>query len=409
MTISQTSAQRVPDHVPGELVRDIDIQKFTGELDDPFLAGARLHEGPDIFWATVAANGHPGWVLTRHALLQEAYADPEHFSSERADLAAMGIDLKLNPLEFDPPEHHKYRRLLNPLFSPRAVVAFEGPVKKTCDDLIAEFAERGSCEFIGEFAEKFPSYIFLDLMGMPHAMLPRFLEWERQLMRAEDPRVRVAALKSVIDYLEKFLEEQCDNPTTVLMKNIVTARYEDKRPLNKNEMMGMITLLYIGGLDTVYSTLGWIFRHLATDRSLQEKLRANPERIPWAIEEFLRAYSVAQPHRKIKHDIEFHGVKMRKGDHVLMATFAANRDPRAFDNPHRIDIDRKPRILTFAAGPHLCLGIHLAKRELRTVVEAFLSRFKNIRLRAGEKIEYHTGGTWGVDRMMLEWDRVQEE
>ncbi|HET8710908.1 MAG TPA: hypothetical protein VFM32_06015, partial [Spongiibacteraceae bacterium] len=197
MSMSPTSEQRVPEHVPPELVRDIDIGKFTSELDDPYLAGARLHEGPDIFWATTAANGHPGWVLTRHALLQEAYLDPDHFSSERADLVALGITWKLNPLEYDPPEHHKYRRLLNPLFTPKAVVEYEGLVQGVCDELLDAFADRNACEFISEFAEKFPSYIFLDLMGMPRAMLPQFLDWERNLMRAEDPRERAGAMMSV--------------------------------------------------------------------------------------------------------------------------------------------------------------------------------------------------------------------
>ena len=244
-------------------------------------------------------------------------------------------------------------------------------------------------------------------MGMPHEMLPRFLEWERQLMRAEDPRVRVQALMSVIQYLERFLEEQRAYPLTALMKAIVTAQYEGQRPLTEDEMMGMLVLLYVGGLDTVSSALGWIFRHLAGDQVLQQRLRANPELNLQAIDEFLRAYPVAQPHRKIKQDLEFHGVNMCKGDHVLLATFAAHRDPRAFANPHQVDIDRKSRTLTFAAGPHFCLGIHLAKRELRTVVAAFLERFNHIRIPPGEKSAFHTGGTWGFDRLVLEWDRVR--
>ena len=99
MTDFQEAGPQVPGHVPDDLVRDFNIDEFTRELDDPYLAGARLHDGPDIVWATTAANGHPGWVLTRYSLLQEAYADPDHFSSERADLAAMGINWKLNPLE----------------------------------------------------------------------------------------------------------------------------------------------------------------------------------------------------------------------------------------------------------------------------------------------------------------------
>lgn len=402
----QQSGQRVPGHVPRELVRDMDINRFTAELDDPWLAGARLHDGPDIFWATTAANGHPGWVLTRYALLQEAYADPEHFSSERSDLSILGVNWKLNPLEFDPPEHHKYRSILNPLFSPRAVRALDEPVKEVCNALIARFEDQGSCEFVGDFAEKFPSYIFLDLMGLPRDMLPSFLQWERDQLRAPDPREKLAAMQAVLGYLDGFVDEQRANPTTELMKTIVTTRHVEGRLLTKDEIMGMVFLLYIGGLDTVYSTLGWIFRHLAADQALQDRLRADPELVPWAVEEYLRAFPVASPHRKIKKDIEFHGVQMRKGDHVLMATFAAHRDPRAFDNPHRVDIDRRPRHMAFASGPHTCLGLHLAKRELRTVIEAFLARFRNIRMPEAERYEYHTGGTWGVDRLVLEWDRV---
>ncbi|HET8710390.1 MAG TPA: cytochrome P450, partial [Spongiibacteraceae bacterium] len=230
--------------------------------------------------------------------------------------------------------------------------------------------------------------------------------WERNLMRAEDPRERAGAMMSVFKYLEQFAAEQRQQPTTALMKAIVTAQYEGERPLTQDEVMGMVALLYIGGLDTVYSSLGWILHHLAGDSALQEKLRANPEAIPFAVEEFLRAYPVANPHRKIKQDFEFHGVKMRKGDHVLMATFAAHRDPLAYENPGQVIVERKPRHLAFAAGPHLCLGIHLAKRELRTVVAAVLSRFKNIRMPKGERCEFHTGGTWGVDRLPLEWDPI---
>jgi len=387
MAVSHASARRVPAHVPDALVRDIDINAFTSELDDPFLAGARLHDGPDIFWATMAANGHPGWVLTRYALVQEAYTDPGHFSSERSDLAILGVNWKLNPL-----------------FSPRAVRALDEPVKAVCSTLIDGFADRGSCEFVGEFAEKFPSYIFLDLMGLPHEMLPQFLAWERDQLRAPDPRDKLAAMRAVLDYLDRFVDEQRVNPRTELMKTIVTTRQFEGRPLTRDEIMGMVFLLYIGGLDTVYSTLGWMFRHLAADQALQERLRADPELVPWAVEEFLRAYPVASPHRKIREDVEFHGVQMRKGEHVLMATFLAHRDPRAFDNPHQVDVDRHPRHMAFASGPHTCLGLHLAKRELRTVVEAFLARCRNIRMPQGERYEYHTGGTWGVDRLVLEWD-----
>jgi cytochrome P450 len=406
MTTITASTEAVPDHVPAHLVWDWDqgLAAYAQQGDDPYLALARLHAGPDIIWAKNLLFGNPGWIITRHAPLQDAYLDTDHFSSDSQNLAMLGVSWKLNPLEYDPPEHHQYRRILNPFFTPRAISALDETMKGVCDTLIEQFKDRGSCEFIGDFAEAFPSYIFLDLMGMPREMLPSFLEWERDMLRGPDPLKRLAAMQSVLGYLEKFLAEQRQNPGTELLRGILGAQVDDGRALDEGEVMGMCYLLYIGGLDTVYATLGWILRHLAMDHALQNRLRQNPQEVAAAVDEFVRAYAVAAPQRAIKKDLVFHGVQMRAGDTVLFPTYLAARDPRAFENPHVIDIDRRSRHLGFATGPHTCLGMHLAKRELRTVIEYFLSRFRNIRIADGEGYEYHAGGVLGVDRLPLRWD-----
>ncbi|MFA5941597.1 MAG: cytochrome P450 [Sinimarinibacterium sp.] len=392
--------------MPAELFWDHSLAEYTHELDDPFLAASRLHDGPDILWARDANFGQPGWILTRHALQQEAFMDHEHFSAERANLAPLlGVSWRLNPLEFDPPVHRTYRQILNPFFSPRAVSSLDEAVRQACQTLMTEFEGRDSCEFAHEFATPFPSYVFLALMGMPKVMLPQFLEWENTLLRGTDNQKRVVAARSILHYLEGFLAEQHKNPTTELMKGLLAARIED-RPLDDGELLGMIYLLYIGGLDTVYSALGWIMRHLAGDPSLQQRLRAHPEDIPRAVDEFTRAFAVAAPHRKVTKDFIFHGVAMRKGDDVHMPTYLATRDPREFENPHAVDLDRRTRHLGFATGPHLCLGVNLAKREIKTVLETVLARFNNIRMSPGETYEYHTGSVLGVDRLMLTWDRI---
>lgn len=406
MASAQASEHKAPDHVPPELIWNHSIDAFNRELDDPFLAASRLHDGPDIIWAQSAILGRPAWVLTRHALIQEAYFDPEHFSSDRQNLAALGVDWKLNPLEYDPPEHHTYRKILNPFFSPRAVSVLDECVKGVCGTLIAKFEHRGSCEFVSEFAEQFPSYIFLDLMGMPREKLQDFLSWERGMLHGPEPGDRLAAMQAVLHYFDDFIAEQRKDPQAELMKGIFSARLDDGRALNHGEIMGMCYLLYIGGLDTVYSSLGWILRHLASDGPLQERLRANPQEIGQAVEELLRTYPVATTHREVKKDITFHGVLMRAGDWVLFPTYLAARDPRAYENPHVVDIDRRARHLAFATGPHTCLGMHLARRELRTVIEAFVSRFGNIRIPEGESYTYHTGGVFGVDRLPLQWERI---
>jgi cytochrome P450 len=168
----------------------------------------------------------------------------------------------------------------------------------------------------------------------------------------------------------------------------------------------MYYVLWVGGLDTVYSTLGWILRYLATLPELQQRLRDNPGDISAAIEEFGRAFSVVVPHREVAKDCEFKGVPMLKGEEVNLSLALANRDRAEFADPHRVDVDRKPRHINFGFGAHAWLGVHLAKRELRFVIEEFLARFRNIRIREGEEYRYHTGRAFGIEYRPRVWERA---
>ena len=123
------------------------------------------------------------------------------------------------------------------------------------------------------------------------------------------------------------------------------------------------------------------------------------------MDELLRAHGVTAQLRLVTRDIEFHGVHMRAGDMVSIPTFLASRDDRAYADPHRIDIDRKPRHLTLATGPHNCLGIHLAKREIKIVLEEWLSRTSSIRITEGDSYRWQNHGVWGVSYLPLSWER----
>jgi cytochrome P450 len=191
------------------------------------------------------------------------------------------------------------------------------------------------------------------------------------------------------------------------MKGIVSARLDDGRPLTDDEMLSVAYLLYIGGLDTVYSTIGWIFWHLTHDQPLQDRLRASPTEITRATEELLRAFSAASTGRRVRRDFEFHGLSMRAGDTVNAFLSLASRDPQAYDDPHTVDIDRKPRHIAFGTGPHTCLGLRLAKREIKIVLEIFLSRCSNIRMAAGERHQFHVGSVFGIDHLPLQWDLIE--
>jgi cytochrome P450 len=248
--------------------------------------------------------------------------------------------------------------------------------------------------------------VFLDIMGMPRERLTDFLAWERSMIRPQSAEDGLAGMKAVIAYLEDFIREQRSRPTTDLMRGVLSARYAGERALTDKEILGVVFILYIGGLDTVYSTLGWIFWHLAQDQALQRRLRAEPETITQAVEELLRAYSVASSARTVAEDFDFHGVRMRAGDQVLLSLPLAGRDPQAYDDPHRVEIDRPVRHIAFGTGPHTCIGLRLAKREIRIVLEKLLARFANIRMPAGARMTFHTSNVFGIDQLPLEWDSL---
>ena len=399
------TAPWLPPHVPDALAWDRSLAAFLREMDDPFLAGARLHEGPDMIWARDAAHGRPGWVITSHALMQEAYADFDRFSSRNSiDLPRMlGQAWGLIPLEVDPPEHTGYRMLLNPCFTPRAMAALDATIQQVCDALTTAFQDRGGCEFVGEFASRFPTRIFLGLMGLPDELAPQFLAWEHEMMRGADAAARIAAGQAVVTYLDAFVRDQRPNPRTELLQTVLAGRI-DGRPLSDGEIMGILFTLYLGGLDSVASTLGWVMRHLAVDAPLQQRLRARPDDIPLAVDELLRAYPVVNNHRVVAKDGLFHGVDLRAGDYVVLPSYLAGRDPETHPDPHVIRLERHEGRITFGSGRHICLGMHLARREVRSVLDTFVTKFENIRMRPDENYRFDTQGVLGISRLPLIWD-----
>jgi cytochrome P450 len=396
----------LPDHVPEHLAWDADYYAFAAEQPDPFRRVGELHAGPEILWVRSIDRVQPGWLPTRYSLIREVLADTEHFISGATNmLGAIGIDWKLIPLEFDPPQQRQYRKILEPIFSPSGVQALDGAVRAACAELVEGFADQDGCEFAGEFAEKFPSHVFLDLMGMPRERLADFLAWERGMLRPQAPGEQVAAMSAILDYLTEFVARQRKAPSSPLMQGIVQARFNDERPLTETEILSVCYLLYIGGLDTVYSTLGWIMWHLAQDQPLQDRLRSNPADMTGAVEELLRCFSAASTQRRVREDYTFHGVRMRAGDVVQISLPLTSRDPAVYEHPHTVDIDRTVRHIAFGTGPHTCLGLRLAKREIRIVLESFLVRFRNIRIPDGLRHEFHTGNVFGIDRLALVWNR----
>ncbi|MEZ5734227.1 MAG: cytochrome P450 [Novosphingobium sp.] len=400
------AVSNAPPHVPHSLIWDLDYARFLRDFDDPFVAGCRLHTGPDIVWATRMNRGEAGWLITRHALMEEILMDYENFSAARSDLKPLlGYDIRFYPLDCDPPVHHRFRQTIAPIFTPAAVKRLDSSIRSICHELIGQFGGRENCEFIAEFSSVFPNYVFLELIGMPRDMLPQFLAWNEDFQRGEG-MVRVTAARAILAYLQGFLSEQRNNADRTDLMELMLGGREGLEPLDDDEALGMTYMLYVAGLDTVYSTTGWIMKHLATDQQLQDRLRNCPADIPRAIDELTRAYSVSTTTRLVSRDLEFHGISMKAGDTVFMPLYLATRDDQLFADPHRIDIERRSRHLTFGAGAHICLGFHLAKRELAIVVETLLDRYSSITLKEGW--HYHSEGpVLGLDTLPLHWTLAQ--
>ena len=323
----------VPPHVPKELCWDHDIDVYPAQFDDPYVGACNaLHAGPDIVWAARGAYcGRPGWLLTRFEHLQEVQMDPGRFAASlsRDASSLLGFDLPLIPFESDPPQHKTYRQLIQPWFQPSAVGALEPMLRDICRELIARFEDRGSCEFVSEFSSLFPSYVFLGLMGLPREMLPQFLAWENGFLRGDSMETRAGAIRAIYDYFRELLAEHRARPQDNLMSLVATGETDGRR-LTDDEAIGMCITLYIGGLDSVASGLGWYMRHLALDRDLQQRLRNDPGLIRPAVDELSRAYGTNSTIRTVTRDTEFHGVPMRAG------RYRRHADVPEFQGPARI-------------------------------------------------------------------------
>jgi len=395
----------VPAHVPPDLVRDWAFATAPGALEDPFTALSALYDGPDIFWSPYARFDMPAWVVTRHELICEVAQDPQTFSNFRQSgfSQLMGEDWDLIPLEKDGTEHSAFRTLMNPLFSPKRVAAIEASVRGVAESLVGALADKGEGELMSAFARPFPVSVFLSLMGLPLDLTPRFLAWEDGLLHGKTQQDRVDAAFAIKRYLNEVIAERRARPADDLVSFAVAGTVDGRR-LNDEEIMGICYLLFVAGLDTVASTLGFIFKHLAENPANQQRLRDEPDLRPAAIEEFLRAFSTTTSNRLVTRDIDFHGVPMKAGDRIILCWALSGLDEREFPDAGAVDFRRDHlRHTTFAVGPHRCIGSHLARRELKIALDLVLDRIPPFRLKPGEKAITHATGVFGVDHLPLVW------
>lgn len=332
------------------------------------------------------AGGQRGtWVVTHYKDIERVYTDNEHFSNKgTAEFQRMiGETFRSIPLAIDPPEHSKYRLFLMPHFSPARLNRMMDSIRAVCVEMIEEVRAKGEVDIAYDFGRVFPVRIFMNLMGFPPEKFDDFLEWEWNILHGESLEKTQWALRSVLDFLRAFIAEKEANPDDGLVSAIVNGKIEG-RDVTDEEKIGMVWFLWLGGLDTVAATISQMFRRMALEPWIQDWIIANPDRIPDAVEEFLRTQPILSSGRSAKCDFEWDGCQIKAGDTFQCLNPSGNFDPHQFPDPRKFDPTRKGnRHFTFVGGVHLCLGAPLARRELRILLEEWFSRVGKFRVKEG--------------------------
>jgi cytochrome P450 len=395
---------QVPDHVPPELIRQAGIIYGPEFLADPYAFFAGMHENfPPVFY-DVGPFGN-AWVLTKHEDALFALRHAEYFSNE--DATPFPRDpadwFYFIPIEIDPPDHRKYRNIVDPVVSPQGVLKLEDSIRALANELIDGFIEAGACDFDEAFGRPLPVLVFLDLMGLPGAMCDTFVGWAMALLHSNDRATMGATLKTIGDYLQTAIDDKLATPDDGLISRIVHAEFDGQR-ISERERFGFVVFLFIAGLDTVFATLNNIWALLAERPDLRQQMIDNPEAINAQVEELLRVRSVTFSGRTVAQDVELRGVQLKKGDKLTSILPACNFDPDVFPNPTEVDFSRpKKIILAFTVGVHSCMGAHLARLEIKIALQEWLRRIPDFQVRSGTKIEYRPGGVIGPEHLPLTW------
>lgn len=316
--------------------------------------------------------------------VRAAAKDWSRFSS-RVNGDADVRDYPQLPLEVDPPEHGAYRALLDPILGRRAVASLEPVVRAIAGRLVGEFRERGRTEAVRDLAVPMVATTIAHALGRPDDTA-ELTSWGVTSWEVLPDGTRSGA--RLHDYVARVLDEGASTPGDDAFSRLAAATM-DGRALTRLEQVGLASLLLAGGRDTVIHLLCGATWHLAGDAAARALLRARPERLPLAIEEYLR-YLSPNPgmERRATTEVSGRWGKTAAGDVVILGWGAANHDPDAFDGPGAIRLDRRPNPhLAFGSGPHTCIGIHLARLEARCFLEALIAAVPGWRLGDGVALE----------------------
>lgn len=355
-----------------------------------------------------SADGGGQYVVTRYQDARRVLEDTETFSSTGVNPRGAS-PVPLNPLDADPPFQTELRRLLNPLFTRTYLLRYEPELRREAQALIDGLIDKGEFDFIEDYAAPF--------VGNALAKIAFNEQDPAKMAQAASIVIRVAAEATDEAFFElavlagQYLAEREDNPVDRddVLNAVTTGTIgPDHRPLTEDERLGVMTVLFLGGLDTTRGALGSIAWHVANEPDLEQRLR-DPRWVRQDLDEFIRHSSpVGCLGRRITKDVEVAGTHLAAGEQVLIRYDSANRDEDQFENADRLEFDvRRPGNMGFGLGIHRCLGAHFARIQIAIAFDELFKRLTNMRLVDPADVRWAAGIANGPERLRVRFDRYE--
>jgi cytochrome P450 len=343
------------------------------------------------------------WLPTRFEDVAAVAYDTERFTSRSivmsefrppAMLAPAGI---APPISSDPPYHKDARRMLLPIFSPQAIDKLEPATRAYCEELVGKLAGRDVVDAAEDYAQHIPVRVIANMLGLPQSDAAMFRGFVNHVLEGVSLPLeqRAQGMMALFGYLQGHIEDHMANPRDDLITFLLESELHGAK-LDPFQVARTIGLLLIAGIDTTWSAIGASIWHLAKTPADRERLIAEPELLPTAMEELLRAYAPVTMARLVKEDMDFKGCPMKAEEWVLVSFPSANRDPAEFDRPDEVIIDREVnRHAAFGLGIHRCAGSHLARMEMRVALQVWLDAFPTFHLADPQAVRWSGGQVRG--------------
>ncbi len=312
-----------------------------------------------------------------------------------AELAEYGSSAP--PITSDPPEHIPMRRLILPLFTPKAVADYRPFTEQLCHDLIDGFIDQGSCDAALDYAVHIPAKTIAYIIGVDGNRTDEFVGWVRGLVEQgmQDP-VKLKHYRHIIrDFFAELVDARKANPKDDLISNLLSQEINGQ-PIARKAVIAMCDLLLVAGIDTTWSSIGSALWHFAMNPDDRLRMAAEPDLFPTAIEELLRFYSPVTMARVATEEIEVGDVSFKPGDKVVLNFPAANRDPAVFEDADKVVLDRqRNRHIAFGIGPHRCAGSNLARMEMELALRIWFERIPEFKLTNPDAVTWAGGQVRG--------------